>query len=61
MSVLGLFLTNIYFNVWSKEIDGKMIKYGDDIKLGSRVNMMDDKVTTMSENWNSEQSYPHEL
>lgn len=38
-----------------------MIKYGDDIKLGSRVNMMDDKVTTMSENWNSEQSYPHEL
>lgn len=42
MSVLGLFLTNIYFNVWNKEIDDKITKCGDDIKLGSRLNVMDD-------------------
>ena len=44
-----------------KKIDSKIIKCGDDIKLGSRGNMMDDRVTIMSENWNNEQSYSGEL
>lgn len=34
----------------------KMIKCGDDIKLGSRVNMINDRITVMPEDWNNNQA-----